>query len=177
MGIATANVLSLPASNYDYYIFILAGNANWKGGMLESINNNFEHLAKEIGLNSVIIKGLIPKELTEDIANTYFNGIENIQSLIPAIFFTNSDPKSVNQNSLKILIPLTKIEKKFDSIENFFNLLTDFTNKRNNNFIDFTKDNIDWVDGFNKVIDLKPNAFGIGVNFNGLLELAFGKKK
>ncbi len=177
MGIATAKVLNLPDSNYEYYIFILAGNANWEGGLLESINKNFDHLAKEIGLNSVIIKGLIPKELTEDIANTYFNGIENIQSLIPGILFTNSDPKKVDQNSIKILIPLTQIEKKFDSIENFFNLLTDFTNKRNSKFIDFTKDNIDWVDEFNKVIDLKPNAFGVGVNFNGLLELAFGKNK
>ncbi len=177
MGIVSAKVLSLPASNYEYYIFILAGNADWQGGMLEAVNRNFEHLAKEIGINSVIIKGLIPKELTEDIANTYFDGVTNIQSLLPGILFTDADPKSVNQNSLKILIPLSQIEKKFNSIENFFNLLTDFTNKRNDDFIHFAKDNIDWVEEFNKVIDLKPNAFGIGVNINGLLELAFSKKK
>jgi hypothetical protein len=177
MGVVSAGLFNLPDSNYEYYIFILGGNANWKGGVLESIFDNFDHLAKEVGPKSVILKGLNPREWTEEIVNTYFESVESVETLIPAILVTDSSPNRVNKDSLRILIALNEIENKFKSIEIFFDLLTDFTNKRNNNFVEYAKENINWVTEFNKVVELKPNFNGVGINLNALLELAFTKKQ
>lgn len=177
MGYSLSTLAKLPLEKgNEFYVFIIGGNANWKGGLLQTINENFDILAKEIGQNAIIAKGLNPREWTIEISEKYFSGIPNIDNLFPGILITNSHPDMFNDASIRILISLKQVESNYANTEQFFNLLTDFISRRNDKFLEFARANINWLDQINKSVELKPNIIGIGVNLNAIIDLVLNIK-
>ena len=41
---------------FDFYVFVV-GDTLWKGGVLEIIHRNFEHLSREVGEANLVIRG------------------------------------------------------------------------------------------------------------------------
>ncbi len=172
MGYSLSTLAKLPFDKEnEFYIFILGGNANWTGGVLQTVYDNFDALAKEIGPNAIIAKGLNPREWTMEISNKYFGDCNQIHNLLPGILITNTHPDKFNNDSMRILLSLEKVEENFSNTEQFFNLLTDFIKDKDKRFIEFAEKNIDWLKTINDTIDLKPNFFGLGVNLNALIAL------
>jgi len=177
MGYTLSTLARLPLDEEnEFYIFILGGNANWKGGILQTIYDNFDTLAKEIGPHAIIAKGLNPREWTREISEKYFADIREIDRYFPAILITNSHPDNFDGDSLRILISLKNIEDNYENIEQFFDLLTNFIGRKDQRFIDIAKDKVKWLDIINDSIDLKPNFLGFGINLNSLISLAAKKK-
>lgn len=177
MGYSLSTLAKLPLdTENDFYIFILGVNANWKGGILQTIYENFDNLAKEIGPNAIIAKGLNPREWTYELTTKYFGEDAQVDRFFPGILITNSHPDNFDASSLRILISLEQVEENYANTEQFFNLLTDFISRKDMRFLDFAKNSINWVDEINKAIDLKPNILGFGINFNKLIDLIINKK-
>ena len=178
MGYSLTTLAKLPYDkDNEFYIFILGANANWKGGILESILKNFDYLAEQIGPNAIIAKGLKPREWTYEISQKYFSDINNIGELFPGLLITNSHPDTFDESSLRILVSLKQIEDNFENIEQFFNLLSDFISKKDDKFIQVAEKKISWIEKANQALELKPNFIGIGLNINKLIELNYKKDK
>ena len=177
MGYTLSTLARLPLdTENEFYIFILGGNANWKGGILQTIYDNFDTLAKAIGPSAIIAKGLNPREWTYEISRKYFYDIKEIDRYFPGILITNSHPDNFNEDSLRIFISLKHIEDNYDNIEQFFDLLTNFIRNKDRHFLDIARSKINWLDIANNTVDLKPNILGFGINFNVLLNLFSNKK-
>lgn len=177
MGYSLSSIAKLPIDKEnEFYIFILGGNANWEGGILQTLFKNFDILAKEIGHNSIIAKGLNPREWSQELSSIYFGENTNAENYFPGILITDSHPENFTKDSMRILISLNQVKEKFDNIEQFFNLLTDFTTRKNDSFIEFVETNVNWLNELNKAVDLKPNFIGLGININSLLDLVINKK-
>lgn len=177
MGFQLSSIANLPYNEKnEFYIYVLGGNANWQGGILETVSKNFKLLAKEIGPNAIIAEGLNPKEWTYEIAAKYFGANANLEKFFPGFLITNSHPDKFDKNSMRILISLKQVQEHYKNIEHFFNLLTDFVTHKNKDFLNYIENNINWIKELNSAVDLKPKMMGIGINFNSMITLATEKK-
>lgn len=176
MGYLLSSLANLPYNEkYDFYLFILGGNANWQGGILETVSKNFEILAKEIGPNAIIAKGLNPREWTYEISEIYFGKNIQLDKFFPGFLITNSHPEKFDKDSMRILISLHQVETHYKNIDHFLNVMTDYVTHKNEDFLKYIENNINWIKEINNAVDLKPNVMGIGVNFNSLISLATDK--
>ena len=177
MGYTLSRLGKLPYDkDNEFYIFVIGNNA-YKGGSLEKIVSNFDILAKDIGENNIIAKGLNGKEWTFEIATKYFKDIPQIHDYFPGILITNSHPDQFSEKSMRILISLKQVDDKFNNIDQFFDLLIDFVNKKDDRFLDYANKNISWLDIAVDGAHLKPNLMGIGINLNYFLGLFKKSKK
>lgn len=166
MGYQLTSLGNLPVErDITLYIFII--NGNWQGGRYELLERNFSEIAKSIGPNAIIAKGfdevLWSQELCEKYLGKDYNTVFN---LLPALLLSDQHPDNLTEDSLRLLIPLKDAEDKFGDLESFFRGLARFAHDHDTSFLAKFKDQRDWVREGNRIIDLRPNLFGIGVNLN-----------
>jgi hypothetical protein len=144
---------------------------------LEEIKNNFDLLAKEIGSKGAVVMAHNGADLSYNLINEmYNNGPDGIQELIAdgdsgdsAILILGEHPKSIGKNDLVLYSPLAHLEASSGGLQKFLSELCDFSDNRNDAFIGRFHEPADGV--FNrimKILELKPNFFGIGINLNAL---------
>ena len=155
--------------NIELYIFVI--NGKWPGGPYELIEQNFAHIAKNTGPKAVIAKGFGSESWSKQVGRKYFG--ENHSELfnaIPALLITDAHPEKLNDNSLRLIIPLRDIKKRFGDWDTFFRLLSRFAINKDVEFLKKFEDTSSLLKNGNKYLELKLNLFGIGVNLNAIIE-------
>jgi hypothetical protein len=169
MGYMLNSLGNLPIdSDVKFYVFVI--NGQWQEPLYGMIEQNFSAIARSIGNHAVIAKGLNPPEWYGEIAQKYLGSDHNDYfSLLPALLLTDAHPSEVTRTSLRLLVPLRDVETRFGGWPRFFGLLSDFVQLKNDEFVKCFEKKQDAFDELNKVIDLKPGAFGIAININELV--------
>jgi hypothetical protein len=134
------------------------------------IEQNFSSIAKSIGKHAVIAKGLNPVEWYGDIAEKYLGkDHDDYFPLLPALLITDTHPDRVSEKSLRLLVPLKDIESRFGGWGQFFALLSDFVQLKNDEFVKKFQKKEDAFDIASKIVNVSPGAFGVSLNINELV--------
>lgn len=166
MGYQLTSLGNLPIEE-DVTLYIFVINGNWLGGRYDVLEQNFSEIARAIGPNAVIAKGFEESLWSEELCQKYLGrDYSELFDLLPALLLAEDHPETLEEGSLRLLISLKNAEDEFGDLESFFRALTRFARDRDATFLDRFKDQRDWLQEGNSIIDLKPNFFGIGVNLN-----------
>ena len=171
MGYMLSSLAELPVDNtVGFYVFSVA-HRGWQGGLSDIIDRNFTEIARAIGQDSVIVKGLQEELFSEEVCRTYLGRHYSVLlSEMPALLITNAHPSNVTESTFKLFTPLKRAEEKFGSIDAFLSRLVLFVRDRDQTFLDLFQREEDFArDGAN-MLELKPNFCGIGININAILD-------
>lgn len=169
MGYLLSSLGNLPVDDeIKFYVFVI--NGQWQEPLYKMIEENFSLIASSIGKHAVIAKGLCPVEWRDDIAMKYLGkDYGDLFALLPALLITDAHPEQVAENSLRLVVPLRDVESRFGGWAQFFDLLSDFVQLKNDEFIRRFQKKEDALDAMNKIITVRPGAFGVSINVNELL--------
>lgn len=176
MGYLLNSLGNLPIDDsVTFYIFVV--NGQWQEQLYGMMDQNFGAIAKSIGDKAVIAKGLSSAEWTSEIARVYLGAEhEKLFKTLPALLLTDSHPSKLTPASLRLIVPLRDVEERIGGWPRFFELLSSFARGESEEFLTRFKAKDDKFDALNRVIDLKPNVFGVGINLNAFIE-EFRKRK
>lgn len=179
MGYRISTLGSLPIlPGKNLYVFVLAGN-HWRGGDFETITENFDKLAKELGPDGAIVIGHDGVDLSYEVVDAmYSNGPEGIQELIidgnrkgGAFLILSKHPSEISNTDTVLFAPLEQIKRSAGGFDQFLSELCEFAKNRNKAFLrHFRSADDGWLKKVLRVVELKPNIAGIGLNLNALLE-------
>lgn len=161
MGYALTTLGDLPVQpGITLYIFVIG--AGWHD---DAIEKNFMQLAQRIGPSAVIAKGFDSVAWSSQVYDRYLGkDVESSLDIVPALLLTDAHPRLLNSTSMRLLVPLREAEKRFGGIEAFFNALTSFAVHRDQTFLTRFEDKMSLGKKVWSVLELKPNAFGFGIN-------------
>lgn len=170
MGFMLSALGNLPIDeNIELYVFVI--NGSWRGGPYELIEQNFSNIAKNIGPKAVIAKGFDSESWSTQVARKYFGkNHSELFNAIPALLITDAHPEKLNDKSLRLIVPLRDVEKRFGDWDTFFRLLSQFAIYKDVEFLKKFEDTSSLLKEGNKYLELKPNIFGIGINLNAIIE-------
>ena len=80
------------------------------------------------------------------------------------VVYTAHDPRLDRHVAIKLA------QERFPDFQAFFRALTDFTSTRDPAFLERFEPSSDAIDAATKIIDLKPNLFGIRLNLNAAID-------
>ena len=175
MGYALCSLGNLPVQ-HDVSLYIFVVNGGWRGGMHDSIEQNFMELAHRIGPTAVIAKGFDPESWSTQVCKKYLGKDTNtLSDVLPALLLTDAHPDHITDKSLRLLVPLRDAEKRFGGVDVFFRSLTAFAVSRDPSFLARFQDNTSLGGKVWSVLELKPNFFGFGINLKELMARVQGK--
>jgi hypothetical protein len=168
MGYMLNSLANLPVEDdVRFYVFVI--NGQWQEPLYGMIEQNFASIARNIGRNAVIAKGLNPVEWSGEVAKKYLGkDYGDFFSLLPALLITDAHPDRVSEGSLRLVVPLRDVEARFGGWNQFFALLSDFVQLKSDEFMKRFQKKDEAFDTANKILNVKPGAFGISVNVNEL---------
>jgi len=135
MGYYLTKLTNLPIEeDIDIYIFII-NEYSWKGGLLESIQNNFKKLADSIGPRAIIIEGTSKRFYGEVVEKYLGSNYEKLKSLLPALLITDTHPEKLTEESLRVIIPLREVDSQYEIIDNFLCDLVALARGENDNLL------------------------------------------
>jgi hypothetical protein len=169
MGYLLNSLGNLPVDDdVRFYLFVI--NGQWEEPLYGMIEQNFSSIARSIGKHAVIAKGLNPEEWYGEVAEKYLGkDYGDYFPLLPALLVTDAHPDSVTEKSLRLLVPLREVEDRFGGWPQFFALLSDFVQLRSDDFLKRFHKKEDGMDVANRIVGVKPGAFGISININELV--------
>lgn len=173
MGYALISVAELPLEeDVNMYIFVLA-DGSWYGDLSEIVNKNFDEMARSIGSKAIIVKGLVANYFPEEVRRRYFGDAQKFfwSGGVPALLITDAHPDTLRPESLRLFVPLVKVKDLFGSFDAFFDSLAAFARRENDEFLEKFEDANSFLDESLKVLHLKPNVFGFGLNISAFVEL------
>lgn len=161
MGYMLSSLGNLPVDDdVRFYVFII--NGQWAEPLYQVMEQNFANVARSIGKNAVIAKGLKPEEWYGEVATAYFgDGYADYFHLLPALLLTDAHPAQISENSMRLLAPLRDVEGRFGGWPVFFQMLTDFVRFRSDEFLQRFHQREDTVSTINRIVELRPGAFGV----------------
>ena len=134
------------------------------------VENNFAKIAKDIGKRAVIARGLEPEAWTDEVARLYLGEKpEDYMRMLPALLLTDAHPKKLAKNSLRLLVPLRHAQERSEIGESFSNSWRGSLEARATSFFYASNKRRISSKRANKLIEVKPGAFGISINCNVLL--------
>jgi len=169
MGYLLTSLGNLPVDEeVKFYVFAI--NGRWQEPLYGMIEQNFTSIARSIGKQAIIAKGLNPVEWYGDIAEKYLGkDHDDYFPLLPALLITDTHPDRVTTDSLRLLVPLKDVESRFGGWNQFFSLLSDFVQFKNDDFVKRFQKKEDSFDVANKVIKVNPGILGVSINVNELI--------
>ena len=169
MGYMVTSLASLPLNdNIDLYVYTI--NGNFVGGDYELAQRNFERLAREFADNAAVVKGF-DEFFSDQVCRKYLGKDQDqLWRYLPAFLITDAHPERINDDTLRLLVPLSLVQEQFPSFEGFLNELVQFSRGNNPEFLERFESEESWVDRALEVVDLKPNFFGVGVNLNAFID-------
>jgi len=119
MGYMLNSLGNLPIDE-DVTLYVFVVNGTWRGGPYEAVERNFANIARQIGSNAVIVKGL-RENWTDEIASKYF-GPDHAEFLaaLPALLVTDAHPDHLTDANLRLIISLSSVEERFGGFDAFF---------------------------------------------------------
>jgi hypothetical protein len=172
MGYVLNELANLPVDkNVHFYVFVV--NGQFREPLYEMIERNFIEIARSIGNNAVIAVGTDKQRFTTSVARRYLGGGNSDASflnMLPALLITNDHPDQLRKESLRLVVPLREAESRFGGWQQFFTLLSRFARGESDDFVKRFEEKENLLDAANKVVNLKPGAFGISLNVNELID-------
>ncbi|MEA3035185.1 MAG: hypothetical protein QOH04_944 [Sphingomonadales bacterium] len=171
MGYALNELANLPVDNeVHFYIFVI--NGEFREPLYEMIERNFMEIARSIGNHAVIALGTHATEFTTSVARKYLgedNSDNSFRALLPALLITNDHPDRLKKESMRLVVPLRDAESRFGDWSQFFSTLAAFVRGENDEFLRRFDEKENFIDAANKIVNVKPGAFGISLNVNELV--------
>jgi len=168
MGYLVSSLGQVPVDD-DITLYIFVVNGTWRGGASGVLEDNFVRIAERIGPTAAIVKGLKDDLVSEEAARKYLGkDYTDLLDSLPGLLLTDAHPEDLQEDSLRLLVPLKDAEARFGSFDAFFHALAEFAQNRDMAFLEKFEDKEDLLEAGNAIIDLKPNMFGVGVNLNAL---------
>lgn len=166
MGYLLNSLANLPVDeDVNFYIFVI--NGQWQEPLYEMMERNFSQVAKSIGNNAVIAKGLDPKGFCGEVEEKYFGSeAARLFPLLPALLITDAHPDEIDDESLRLIVPLKEAEERFGGWPQFFSQLSDFVQHRDDEFVKRFSKLEDAFDAADRLIEFKPGIFGVSLNVN-----------
>lgn len=172
MGYVLNELANLPVDdNIHFYVFVV--NGQFREPLYDMVEQNFMEIARSIGNHAVIAVGTDKKQFTTSVAKTYLgegNTDSTFLAMLPALLITNDHPEKLNSGSLRLVVPLRNAEERFGGWQQFFTLLSSFVRGESDEFLGRFQSEENLLEAANKVVELKPNFFGFGININELIE-------
>ena len=169
MGYLLNELANLPVDkNVKFYIFVV--NGRFRDSLFRTIEENFASIAKDIGSQAVIARGLDAKAFHSQIARAYFGQDgEKFLDLLPALIVTNAHPDNFDEKSVRLVIPLDGVEDRFGGWANFFRSLTEFVQGKDNSFVKKFEEKDSVLRTAKRFVSVKPGMFGISINGDELM--------
>ena len=177
MGYGLTPLADLPfEKKISLYIFVLEG--RWKGGLNDTIEQNFMKLAEHLGPTSIIAKGFHSESWTEEILQKYLGKSARIFQISYRLFLiSDAHPEQLNEKSLRLLVPLKDASSRFGGIEGFFDELINFVNNRDPSFFKHFQDKSSLINDFWSAVEIDPKIWGIGFNIKHFGESLYMRHK
>jgi len=155
--------------NVHFYIFVV--NGQYKEQLYKTVQENFVEIAHSIGSKAVIALGTDPKAFSDSVAKTFLGGTDQSYfAMLPAMVITNTHPKKLTKNSVRLFVPLRDAEARFGGWAQFFSLLSAYARGESDKFLKKFERKEDLVSAANRVISIQPGMFGFSVNVNELVD-------
>lgn len=172
MGYVLNELANLPVDeNVHLYIFVV--NGQFREPLYEIVERNFLEIARSIGNHAVVAVGTDKAGFTTSVAQKYLgkgNSDVSFLNALPAFIITDDHPSRLRKESLRLVVPLRDAEARFGGWQQFFALLGSFARGESDEFVRRFEQHEDLLDAANKIVMLKPGAFGFGINLNELLD-------
>ncbi|MDP2885522.1 MAG: hypothetical protein Q8P51_10935 [Ignavibacteria bacterium] len=152
MGLLIESLAGIPfeRGRFKVYVFVI-GDTLWRGGILEIIHRNVDQLAGAIGRNALLVRGFprnyasrdsrFPKDrpmhFGDEVCRHYLGKTyKDLSEHLPALLITDAHPKEMNDDTMRLLVPLEKMKRKdFKTVDRFFELLAGFTRGESDDFL------------------------------------------
>jgi hypothetical protein len=171
MGYMLSSLAELPVDDtVGFYIFAVAPHG-WEGGLYDVVENNFSKIARAIGQDAVIVKGLNEELFSEQVCKTYLGKhYSNLLDDLPALLITNTHPEQTTEETSKLFVPLRRAEEKFGSVDAFLSRLIRFVRDGDQSFLDLFQREDDLIREGANMLELKPNFCRIDININAIID-------
>jgi hypothetical protein len=159
----------------DFYIFVV--NGQWKEPLYEMMEQNFKHIGRSIGDKAVLAMGLNPEEWRSELEKKYLGKDSGrFSGLLPLLIITDRHPEDLTDDSMRLIIPLQNVEKRFGGWPEFFRLMSEYVRLENDDFLKNFQDS-GTLDAANRIVSIKPGMFGISINVNELVSIWNNRRK
>ncbi len=126
MGYKLTSLVNLPVDDtISIYVFSI-GDDLWEGGLGEVVHRNFDNIALEIGGDAIIV-GALTEFFHEEVVQKYL-GVHHkeLKNELPALLITDTHPEQLNDESMRVLIPLREAHEIYPIIDDFLSDLAAF---------------------------------------------------
>jgi hypothetical protein len=172
MGYVLNELANLPVDdNVHFYVFVV--NGQFREPLYDMIERNFMEIARSIGNHAVIAVGTDKQQFTTSVARKYLgegNSDRTFQDMLPALLITNDHPEQLRKESLRLIVPLRDAEERFGGWQQFFTSLSRFVRGESDEFVHRFEQKENLLEAANKVVGMKPGAFGFSLNVNELVD-------
>jgi hypothetical protein len=169
------NDIAVLKSAFNFDLFIISLDMGWQGGLADPLMQNFDDLARRIESHGGAMVRCLDETPLMDLCERYLGvSLYELSNVLPALLITDARPDQVQESSLRLVVPLKKVEELYGSFDEFLMELVNFVRNRDSAFLRRFEDKpIGFWDAVH-AIDLKPNMFGIGININHIIDLVRG---
>lgn len=172
MGYVLNQLSNLPIDDkVHFYIFVV--NGQYREPLYDMVEQNFMQIARSIGNHAAIAVGTEKQQFTTSVAQKYLgkgNSDSSFMAMLPALLITNDHPEQLRKESMRLVVPLREAEARFGGWQQFFLLLAEFARGESDEFLRRFEERENFFDAANKVLHLKPGAFGVGLNLNEMFD-------
>ncbi|MFH4491835.1 hypothetical protein WMQ43_23005, partial [Vibrio diabolicus] len=168
LGYKLTSLANLPLSEkVDMYVFLIGGD-QWQGGIDEIVKTNFDKLATDIGANSVIV-GALTEDFHGQVVDKYLGQkCEELIESLPALLLTDTHPDNLSEDSMRLLLPLAKVQDVYPVVNNFLTDLASFARGESDSLLKALEQQVNASDIANDVVKFNlPVIPGfVSVNLN-----------
>lgn len=168
MGYKLSSLAHLPLrDSVDIYVFSI-GDGLWEGGLRKVVHENFDEIAREIGPDAIIVGG-IREDFHGEVVETYLGKeYEDLKDRMPAILVTDAHPSKLDQDSLRLVIPLEEAYDNYEVIDQFLDELVAFVRGESDELISSLEESPHPAEVAGEIVEVSipviPGVVAVNVN-------------
>jgi hypothetical protein len=173
MGFMARSVARIPATGYEWYVTVLED--AWRDSISEELRTNFEPFVAKTGPSVLVVRGLNPEPFSYEVLRAYGLAAE---PTMPALLISDASPSEVEKRRVQganvktIVIPLRTRKSAGGTVQSVLaevvKALQDKEALDALQGLDRSQVEKKW--GWLRMLELKPNFMGLGLNVNQALE-------
>lgn len=175
MGFIATDLARIPSDGFSWYVLLLTD--GWRDGLRDELDLNFERLAAAVGPDCLVVKGADPTAFYNDLVASGL--VERAEPTLPAVMVSSHSPEELDQSQggnqaddpKIMLFPLGDRYLRAGSVTDFLRELAATLSSHDPGTLPQEQANR-WA-WLPRYFDIKPNFFGIGVDFDRVIEDLF----
>ncbi len=180
MGFVATDLATVPIDpRYSWYLFLLED--HWQDDLRRQLADNFMNLAREVGSNSLVVRGAHPEQFYSQVLYEYAlsDRMDRREKILPAILVTDTPPRELRHNDAAVpgariaLFPLASMAARPADLTAFLQVLcaTVRSPEAMEDLKRLDKDDArrrwGWI---TRYLELKPSFFGFGVDIDAMID-------